>query len=56
MLLVVMASSGEIVPFDAVVVSCAAAVFLFEWIGSLESWRHHLRHRELRFPKRCMSG
>jgi hypothetical protein len=27
MLLVVMASSGEIVPFDAVVVSCAAAVF-----------------------------
>jgi hypothetical protein len=52
----VMASSGEIVALDVVVAICAAVFCFVERIGLLESWRNHLRHREFRFPNRCMSG
>jgi len=52
----VVATSGEIVALAAAVASCAAVFCFVEWNGSLESWRNHLRHREFRFPNRCMSG
>ena len=56
MSLVVVAGSVEIVLFAAVMVSCAAAICFVEWIGLIESWLHHLRHRGLRCPRCCMSG
>ena len=52
----VVASSGEIVALAVAVDSCAAMFCFVEWIGLLESWRNHLRHREFRFLNRCMSG